>query len=111
MKNESLCPNCRIGRLRPHTTTLVEVVGGQLLRMPNHTLYLCDVCGHQELDVQVASWLDTVQGLIQPMQPDASPDSMTDAATTDAATDSSTAERNGWDSVSQEAAHRGKQSS
>jgi len=36
---------------------------------------------------------------------------MTDAATTDAATDSSTAERNGWDSVSQEAAHRGKQSS
>lgn len=103
MKNDSLCPNCRIGRLRPHTTTLVEVVGGQLLRIPDHTLYLCDVCGHQELDVRVVHWLDTVQRLIQP--------EASSEAATDSTTDAAATERNGWEGVSQDAVRRGKQSS
>lgn len=44
------CPRCQIGRCHPTASTYTRLMNGQVISVPNISVYVCDVCGYQEYE-------------------------------------------------------------
>lgn len=56
------CPRCSFGNLRPTRSTYVRQVGGQVVTVPNFTLWRCDVCGFSRYDTAALARVDLLLG-------------------------------------------------
>lgn len=52
------CPNCMVGRCRLTHYTFVMRYGDKLFCAPNTEIFICDMCGYQELPYRVLSVYD-----------------------------------------------------
>ncbi len=52
------CPNCMVGRCRLTQYTFVVPYGDKLFCAPNTDIFICDMCGYQELPYRVLSVYD-----------------------------------------------------
>lgn len=52
------CPNCLVGRCRLTHYTFVTRYGDKLFCAPNTEIFICDMCGYQELPYRVLSVYD-----------------------------------------------------
>lgn len=61
--NDYQCDNCHIGTLNPRQTTVTYWVEGQLVIMPNVPVWICDVCGDFEYEMENIARLEMLLGI------------------------------------------------
>lgn len=64
------CPRCQIGLCQPSKSTYTRMYKGQLISVPDMTIYTCDVCGYYELDGDKVYDLETMMGSTRRVIPD-----------------------------------------
>jgi hypothetical protein len=56
------CPRCQIGVCQASKATYTRMFHGQLISVPDMTIYTCDVCGYYELDGDTVYDLEAMMG-------------------------------------------------
>ncbi len=51
------CPRCTVGRCTPQHATFCDMIGDQLLSIPNTRAHICDVCHFVEFDQELLDGL------------------------------------------------------
>jgi hypothetical protein len=64
------CPRCQIGHCRPGKSTYTQIANGQVISIPNITVYTCDVCGYHEYDRDALVRLQTMLGASRTLSPE-----------------------------------------
>lgn len=61
--NDYQCDTCHIGTLNARRTTVTYWVGKHLVIMPNVPVWVCDVCGDFEYEMETIARLEMLLGI------------------------------------------------